>query len=399
MNRNTEFIPFARPHIGPEEEQAVLRVLRSGWLTTGSETEALEEAYATRSGRRHAVAVSSATAGLHLTLEALALPAGAGVALSPYTFTSSAEILRYLDLNPVFVDIDPRTYQIDVEALARTLATRPDVAAVMAIHIAGLPGAMEALQETADHYGVPVIEDAAHCIPKGGTYAVPRGSSVAAVFSLYATKPVAAGEGGVIVTDRDEIAARARTMRLHGIDRDVWRRYTERKPSWMYDVVDAGYKYNLSDLHAAVARVQLESAESRRRRRAEIANRYHRAFADLEYLGLPQDHPAHDWHLYIITLTPGPEGEAKSRDRFIRETADEGVGTSVHYIPLHHFSYYAKRYGLAPEDFPEATARYHRSVSLPLYADLSNEAVERIIGTVRRVAERVVRRAPRVAGE
>jgi dTDP-4-amino-4,6-dideoxygalactose transaminase len=399
MSRSTEFIPFARPHLGPEEEEAVLRVLRSRWLTTGAETHALEEAYAARAGRKHAVAVSSATAGLHLTMEALDLPRGSLVAMSPYTFTASAEILRYLDMHPLFVDIDPENYQIDVDALARTLASQPKVSAIMAIHIAGLPGHMDALHEVARHYELALVEDAAHSLPKHGAVDVPHRDSAAAVFSLYATKPVAAGEGGIIVTDRDDLAERARTMRLHGIDRDVWRRYIDEKPGWMYDVVDAGYKYNLSDLHAAVARVQLDDAEARRARRAAIAERYTEAFADVECIGVPLHHPAHDWHLYMITLAPGPDGEPGTRDRFIREAAEAGVGTSVHYIPLHHFSYYAGRYNLSPEDFPRASRQYARTVSLPLYADLADEDVDRVIRTVRTLAEGIVRRSPRVAGE
>ena len=394
MSRSTEFIPFARPATGAEEEAAVLRVLRSGWLTTGTEAQELERSYALAAGRRHAVAVSSATAGLHLVCEALSLPTGARVAMSPYTFTASAEILRYLDLHPRFVDIEPETLQMDPRALEAELRAGEGIAAIMAIHLAGLPSDMATIRSIARRHEIPVIEDAAHCLPKRGEAAVPDEGSAAAIFSLYATKPVTAGEGGVVVTDRDDLAERTRIMRLHGIDRDVWRRYTDRAANWRYDVVDAGYKYNLPDLLAAVARVQLESAEARRARRREIARRYHQAFRDRDYLELPPDHADHDWHLYVVRLSP-----AGLRAPFVAGLAEAGVGTSVHYIPLHHFSYYRSTYGLSPEDFPAATRAFEAAVSLPLYAGLADREVDRVIAAVLNVGDTLSRRIDRVPGE
>ncbi|MFW5786102.1 MAG: DegT/DnrJ/EryC1/StrS family aminotransferase [bacterium] len=394
MSRNTEFIPFARPVTGAAEEAAVLRVLKSGWLTTGMEAQELERSYAQAAGRRHAVAVSSATAGLHLVCEALSLPAGSRVAMSPYTFTASAEILRYLNLHPKFVDIDPETLQMDPRALEAQMEADQGIGAIMAIHIAGLPSDMAAIRDVARRNEVPVVEDAAHCLPKAGDTAVPDKGSAAAVFSLYATKPVTAGEGGLIVTDRDDLAERARVMRLHGIDRDVWRRYTDKAASWMYDVVDAGYKYNLPDLLAAVGRVQLESAEARRARRREIARRYNHAFEGRDFLKLPPDHRDHDWHLYVVRLK-----EARLRDIFVTGLAEAGVGTSVHYIPLHHFTYYRNTYGLSPEDFPEATRAFHAAVSLPLHAGLTDGEVDRVIAAVLNVGHTLSRRFRRVPGE
>lgn len=398
MNQSTEPIPFARPAIGAGEEEAVLRVLRSGWLTTGAEASKLEGRYAAAvAPDAEAVAVSSATAGLHLVFEALALPPGSQVALSPYTFTASAEILRYLGLHPRFVDICDENCRLDLAALEKTLEQSPEIRAVMAIHIAGYPEDMPGLHGLAERRGLPVVEDAAHRLPRGGTGAVPHPASAAGVFSLYATKPVTAGEGGVVVTRREELAARARTMRLHGIDRDVWRRYRDTRASWQYDVVEAGYKYNLPDLLAAIARVQFDSAESRRTRRREIARRYNAAFADRDYLSIPEEHPEHDWHLYRLSLqTDRLSGD---RDAFAKALRERGIGTSVHYIPLHHFSYYRRAYGLTPADLPVATAVYERSLSLPLYASLTDEEVERVVEAVLAVGDAAYRRSARVAGE
>jgi dTDP-4-amino-4,6-dideoxygalactose transaminase len=390
--------------MGSEEERGVLEVLRSGWLTTGAKAQELERAFAARGfaargadTEGHAIAVSSATAGLHLVVEALDLPRGSRVAVSPYTFTASAEILRYLDLHPRFVDIDPETRQMSPTALEATLKSDPTIRAVMAVHIAGLPSDMDALTSAAAAREIPVVEDAAHSLPRSGRDGVPHPSSAAAVFSLYATKPVAAGEGGVILTSRDDIAERTRLMRLHGIDRDVWRRYTDKGAGWMYDVVDAGYKYNLPDLLAAVALAQLESAENRRSRRQEIAEGYTRAFRDRDYLSTPPSHPRHDWHLYLLALDL--DQLTIGRDEFIDLLSEAGIGSSVHYVPLHHFRYYRRQYDLNPGDFPAATRVYERSLSLPIYAALSNAQVERIIDTVMDIGDRHVRRSRRVAGE
>ncbi len=406
MSRSTNFIPFARPVMGAEEERRVLEVLRSGWLTTGAKAQELERAFAERAfaagapddgpaGR--AIAVSSATAGLHLVFEALDLPKGSRVAMSPYTFTASAEILRYLDLHPCFVDIDERTRHMSPAALEATLRNREDVRAVMAVHVAGLPSEMDELTKIATARDAHLVEDAAHSLPRSGPDGVPHPGSAAAVFSLYATKPVAAGEGGVIVSKRNDLAERTRLMRLHGIDRDVWRRYTHRDAGWMYDVVEAGYKYNLPDLLAAVALAQLDSAAKRRDRRREIAERYNEAFFERDYLSTPASHPQHDWHLYLLTIDI--EELTIGRDEFINLLSQAGIGSSVHYIPLHHFSYYRRQYGLSPEDYPVATRVFERSLSLPIYAGLSDAQVERVIRTVLEIGDGHVRRSRRVAGE
>lgn len=384
---STDFIPFARPSIGAEEEAAVLRVLRSGWLTTATEASELEREFALAADAAHAVAVNSATAGLHLALEALGVGPGDRVAMSAYTFTATAEVVRYLGGEPLFVDIEPDTLNISPAALRTALhqaaASGSPVRAVIAVHIGGLRCDMRAITQAATEHGATVIEDAAHCVPQAqaATPAAERGCI--SVYSFYATKPVTSGEGGMAVTDRADLARRMRVMRLHGIDRDVWDRYRAAGATWEYDVVAPGYKYNLSDLQAAIARVQLRRAEPMRRRRGEIAAAYHAAFAQLDGLILPfaaDPHGVHSHHLYILRLQDG--ALSINRDDFMRRLGEYGIGTSVHYRPLHLMSYYRDRYGLQPEDFPVSWQAYRGAVSLPIYDAMTAAQTRRVTEAV-----------------
>ena len=406
MSRSTDFIPFARPVMGAEEERRVLEVLRSGWLTTGAKAQELERAFAERAfadgaaddgAAGRAIAVSSATAGLHLVFEALDLPKGSWVAMSPYTFTASAEILRYLDLHPCFVDIDERTRHMSPAALEATLRNREDIRAVMAVHVAGLPSEMDELTKIATARDAHLVEDAAHSLPRSGPDGVPHPGSAAAVFSLYATKPVAAGEGGVIVSKRNDLAERTRLMRLHGIDRDVWRRYTDRDAGWMYDVVEAGYKYNLPDLLAAVALAQLDSAAKRRDRRRKIAERYTEAFLERDYLSTPANHPQHDWHLYILTI----DIESSQSDETSSSICSHRRGLEARFTtsPSTTSATTADSTDYPRRTYPVATRVFERSLSLPIYAGLSDAQVERVIRTVVEIGDGHVRRSQRVAGE
>jgi len=248
------------------------------------------------------------------------------------------------------------------------------------VHVAGLPCDMEAICHLSRRYGVPVVEDAAHAFPVrvGDRWVGTDGD--AGVYSFYATKPITTGEGGMVVTEREEVAKRIRVMRLHGIDRDVWNRYTEKGAGWRYDVVAPGYKYNLTDLAAAIGRVQLRKAESMLARRRLIAHRYLGAFNGLDFLVPPPQGPSHAWHLFIIRL----RGNRLSidRDSFVEELQKRGIGVSVHYIPLHVMSYYRDRYGLKPEDFPVSLAASESCISLPLYPSLTDDEVERVITAV-----------------
>ena len=380
MNPSTEPIPFHRPFIGREEEEAVLRVLRSGWLTTAGEARAFETEFAEATGAKHAVAVNSATSGLHLALEALGVRSGGRVVTTPYTFTSSAEVVRYLGADPVFVDIRADDLNIDPTGVASALDREPDVQAILPVHIGGHPCAMDEIRALGAGAGVPVLEDAAHAFPASHDGRALGTWGHAGVYSFYATKTITTGEGGMITTDDDRLAKRMRVMRLHGIDREVWDRYTSTRPAWHYQVVEAGYKYNLPDLLAAIGRVQLRRANDFLAARRAIAARYHAALADVDFLRLPPASDESSWHLYVIRIEP--ELLSITRDQFIDRLSAAGIGTSVHYIPLHVMPYYRDRYGLKPEDFPVSWDSYARAISLPIYPGLTNDDVDRIADTV-----------------
>ena len=375
-------IPFHRPSLDHEEEEAVVRVLRSGWLTTAGEAHAFEHEFADAVGAKHAISVNSATSGLHLALEAIGVRSGDRVITTPYTFTSSAEVIRYLGADPVFVDIRPHDLNIDPDGIERALSQH-EVKAILPVHIGGHPCAMERIGELAA--GIPVVEDAAHAFP-----ATLRGRSLGTwgscgVYSFYATKTMTTGEGGMVVTEDDEIAHRMSVMRLHGIDREVWDRYTSPRPAWQYEVVEAGFKYNLPDILASIGRVQLRKATGFARRRTQIARLYSRLLADRDYLELPTPSDESSWHLYVIRIRR--ERLAIARDEFIERLAARGIGTSVHYIPLHLMPYYRTRYGLKPDDFPVSLDAYTRAVSLPIYPGLSDDEVARVVDAVTAVGD------------
>ena len=388
-------IPFARPSLGREEEEAVLAVMRTGWLTTGEAAARFEEEFARVAGCRHALALCSATAGLHLSLEALGVGPGSSVITTPYTFAATAEVIRYLGADPLFVDIEKETLNIDPAAMRRALEDRRRtggrVSAMIPVHVAGLPCDMEAIGELSREFGVPVVEDAAHAFPvrSGGRFVGTIGD--AGVYSFYATKPITTGEGGMVVTDRDDLARRIRLMRLHGIDRDIWNRYTSTAASWRYDVVAPGFKYNLTDLAAAIGRVQLAKAQALLERRRLIAQRYLEAFRGMDELVPPPATDGHAWHLFIVRLRE--EALSIDRDRFIEELQARGIGVSVHFIPLHLMSYYRETYGLRPEDFPVALECYRACISLPLYPSMSDGEAERVVRAVTEICRRF-RRAP-----
>jgi dTDP-4-amino-4,6-dideoxygalactose transaminase len=302
------------------------------------------------------------------------------VLTTPYTFTSSAETARYLGAEPVFADIDPATLNIDPAEAERALQRHPEIKVILPVHLGGLACDMPALCELARRYGAYVVEDAAHAFParQEGRHLGLWGD--AGVFSFYATKTITTGEGGMVVTGNGQLAKRISVMRLHGIDREVWDRYRSVGSSWRYAVVEAGYKYNMPDLTAAIGREQLKKAEEFRRRRREIALRYLETLAPWELFTLPADDPEHAWHLFILRLAP--EHSEQKRDELLEKLQQAGIGTSVHYIPLHIMPYYRKRYGLRPEDFPRALEAYRRAFSLPIYPGLSDEQVERITAEV-----------------
>lgn len=375
-------LPFAVPDIGEAEIEEVVDSLRSGWLTTGPKTRRFEQEFASfLGGDCSAVAVNSATSGLHLALEACGVGPGDEVITSTYTFTATAEVIRYLGADPVFVDIDPSTLNMDPECVARAIT--PQTRVIMPVHIAGLPCEMDAILQIAGAHGIKVVEDAAHALPT--TY---RGrligtlASDATVFSFYATKTLVTGEGGMVVTRDPSIAARCRVMRLHGIDRDAFDRYTSERPAWYYEVIAPGFKYNMTDIAAALGLQQLRRLNELRERRRAMAQRYNEALADLPVLLPPAGGSAdlHAWHLYIVRLT---DAAPMGRDEFIERMSERKIGMSVHFIPLHRQPYWRSQYGLDPAHFPAAEDAYRRAASLPLYTRMTDADQRRVIEAVR----------------
>jgi dTDP-4-amino-4,6-dideoxygalactose transaminase len=382
--REDAFLPFSLPEIGEEEISEVADTLRAGWLTTGPKTKRFEEEFARYIGSNvEALAINSATAGLHLALEAVGVGPGDKVITTPYTFTATAEVIRYLGANPVFVDVLEDTLNIDPDAIEA--ATTGLTKAVIPVHFAGLACEMELILQISRRHGLKVIEDAAHALPAtSGGRLIGTLRSDATVFSFYATKTLATGEGGMIVTRNPELAARCRVMRLHGIDRDAFDRYRSNAPAWFYRVVAPGFKYNMTDVAAAIGIQQLRKLDRFLRRREELALRYDERLRDV-CLRLPANAlpgEVHAWHLYVVRL----EDDAPiSRDDFINEMASEGIGTSVHFIPLHLHPYWRDTYGLRPEDFPNATRAYKCVVSLPLYTRMTEADQDRVIRAARSI--------------
>jgi dTDP-4-amino-4,6-dideoxygalactose transaminase len=381
------FLPFALPEIGDEEIAEVVDALKSGWVTTGPKTRRFEADFsaflddgAAASGL-HSIAVNSATAGLHLALEAIGIGPGDEVITTTHTFTATAEVVRYLGADVRLVDIDPATLNID-PALVQAAIT-PRTKAIMPVHFAGLAADMPAIGAIAQRHGLKVVEDAAHALPTtvGGRLVGTLDSS-AAVFSFYANKTITTGEGGMLVTRDEALAKRARVMRLHGMNRDAFDRFTATVPSWYYEVVAPGFKYNLTDIAAALGIHQLRRVRGFQQRREAIARRYDEAFAGLPLVLPPR--PAagdqHAWHLYVVRLA---DDAGVARDRFIERMYDSGIGCSVHYIPLHLHPYWRERYALHPGMFPHSQRAYERMVSLPLYTAMSDGDVERVVAAVR----------------
>ncbi|HUX38766.1 MAG TPA: DegT/DnrJ/EryC1/StrS family aminotransferase [Rectinemataceae bacterium] len=384
MNPNTDFLPFARPAIGKEEEEAVLEVLRSGWLTTGKVARAFEEEFASFVGSKRALAVNSATSGLHLAMEALGLGAGKLVVTSPYTFASTAAVARHLGAEVRFCDIGKDDYNIDPGLLEAILEKEKGIGAVVPVHVGGNPCDMGRIGEACRKAGVGVIEDAAHAFPSRTAEGYAGSLGDIGVYSFYATKTITTGEGGMVVSDDEALLKRMGTMRMHGFDREAWDRYTSRKASWYYEIIEAGYKYNLPDLLAAIGRVQLAKAESLFKERMEIARRYDEAFSRIDGLILPprKNDGSHAWHLYALRVEGRGEEAETARDSLVAWLSEEGIGTSVHFIPLHLMPYWAGRYALKPSDFPEAWASYRSSVSLPIWPGMGEEAIGRVVDAV-----------------
>ena len=373
-------IPFHLPSIGEEEIAEVVDVLRSGWLTSGPKVRRFEEAFAAYVGAQHAVAVNSCTAALHLALEAIGLGAGDEVILPTYTFAATGEVVAHLAARPVLADCRPDTLNIDAGTVAPLITQRTK--AIIPVHIAGQPCDMDPIMELARAHRLHVIEDAAHALP--ATY---KGKMIGTVgdltaFSFYATKPITTGEGGMITTERDEYAARMRRMSLHGLSGDAWNRHSD-KGQWQYEILDFGFKYNLTDLAAALGIQQLKRSDDFYKRRREIAWMYGEGFSDLEACAIPReaDYGTHAWHLYILELNL--PALAKGRDEVIRSLGQKGIGTSVHFIPLHLHPVYQRSFGYRLGAYPIAERAFERAISLPIYPGMTDDNVGRVVEAVR----------------
>jgi perosamine synthetase len=381
----SKFLPYHLPSIGEGEIAAVVDTLRSGWLTTGPKTRQFEAAFAASVGAEHAVAVNSCTAALHLALEATGVAAGDEVIVPTMTFAATAEVVAYMNATPILVDCQRDTYNMDPKAVRAAIG--PRTRAILPVHYAGQACDMAELLEVAAQAGVKIIEDAAHALPC--SY---RGTPVGRIgditcFSFYATKTLTTGEGGMITTNDAAAADRMRMMSLHGISRDAWKRYTA-EGSWYYEILHPGFKYNLTDVAAALGLVQLARQTELRDARERISRRYTEAFSKLDEVTCPSARPdrGHAWHLYVIEIDP-----AKlriSRNDFIDALRAEGIGTSVHFIPLHLHPYYRDRFGYAPGDYPNALAAYERMISLPIYPAMSDADVQDVIDSVRTIVQR-----------
>jgi len=383
-----QFLPFSIPTIDSEEIDAVAHVLRSGWLTTGPVAHSFERAFADYIGVRHAVALNSGTAALHLALDAIGLKVGDEVIVPVMTFAATAEVVLYFNARPVLVDCEPDTLNMDPEAVERAIT--PRTRAIIPVHVGGQPCDMDRLLEIARRHGLKVIEDAAHALP--ARYKGRLVGTIADItcFSFYSTKTITTGEGGMVTTADDAYAERMRIMSLHGINRDAWKRYTA-EGSWFYEVVRAGFKYNLTDVAAALGVVQLRKCDGFWASRRRLAARYHELLAGTPEVRVPAVRPdvEHAWHLYVVQLDS--ERLAIGRDAFIAALKERKIGASVHFIPLHLHPFYRDTFGYKPGDFPVAYGAYQRIISLPLYprmtdADLGDvaEAVHAIAAAHRR---------------
>ena len=380
---NPPFLPFARPDIGDEEIAEVVDSLKSGWITTGPKAKRFEADFTAYLGDPaiESIAVNSATAGLHLALEALGVGPGDEVITTTHTFTATAEVVRYLGADVRLVDIDAATLNIDARLIEAAITARTK--AIIPVHYAGLAADMPAILAIAQRHGLKVVEDAAHALPAtvGGAL-VGTLHSDACVFSFYANKTITTGEGGMVVTRDTALAQRVKTMRLHGMSRDAFDRFTAKVPSWYYEIVAPGFKYNLTDIAAALGIHQLRRVREFQQRREAIAAQYDAGLAGLPVVTPPRP-PAgdvHAWHLYVLRLG---DGAGIGRDALIERLFAAGIGCSVHYIPLHRQPYWRDRYGLAPQAFPHSQRAFDTMLSLPLYTRMTDADVQRVIAAVR----------------
>lgn len=388
-----KFLPFALPDIGDEEINEVIDSLKSGWITTGPKTKQFEQDftnYLQQDGNigLQSLAVNSATSGLHLALEAVRVRAGDEVIVPTYTFTSTAEVVRYLGATPIFVDSDPETLNINPKLIREKITKKTK--AIVPVHFAGLAADMDEIIAIAKEFNLKVVEDAAHAFPtyyKGklvGTL-----DSDVTVFSFYANKTMTTAEGGMLVSKHKDIIDRAKIMRLHGISRDAFDRYQSKTPAWYYEVIEPGFKYNLPDIGAAIGLQQLKKIDRFYEKREQMAKKYDVELADLP-IELPprpkEQNSTHAWHIYPIRLK---ENANITREDFIIKMSEKGIGCSVHFIPLHKHPIWRDMYHLIPENFPVAESIYEKIISIPLFTKMTEQDQMRVIKAIKDILNNV----------
>jgi len=403
------FLPFSPPLIGEEEIAEVIDTLHSDWITTGPKVRRFEEEFAALLGAPAALALNSCTAALHVALATLGIGAGDAVITTPMTFCSSVHVIEHVGARPILVDVEPDTLNIDPVKIAEAVETfnvkreTCNVRAIMPVHLYGHPCEMDTILDIARQYDLAVVEDAAHALPakykgrfigqdpdqnntqyatRNTQYATRNTDHVSRLtcFSFYATKNLTTAEGGML-TGPPELIEEARMWSLHGLSHDAWKRYSS-EGSWYYEVIRPGFKYNMTDIQAAIGLHQLRKLPQFQARRREIVRRYNQAFSQFEELQIPTERPEveHAWHLYVLRLHVSRLHV--SRNQFIEELKARHIGASVHFIPIHLHPYYRDKYGYKPEDFPVAYREYQRMVSLPLYPRMSDQDVEDVIEAV-----------------
>ena len=398
-------VPFHRAAITKDEENAVLDVLRSGWLTTGkyalefekkfsasvSDTDKMKEARRALSlsdNEITSLAVNSNTSGMILAMEACGVRAGTAVITTPYTFVSTAACARHLNADVYFADVEKDTYSIDPDKIEEILKkdTEHKVRAIVPVHIAGNVCNMRRIMELAQKYSTPehrirVIEDAAHSYPSPTELGYAGTIGDAGVFSFYVTKTITTAEGGMVCTRDSELARRMTVMRMHGMDRTTWDRYTSPRASWEYDIIAPGYKFNLPDVLAAIGCCQVDRAQLFYDQRKRIVDMYNQAFSKLDFIKLPPDGEGNSWHLYLMRIIP--EKLKITREEFAKKMQKAGLGISVHFIPIFHFTYWRELYpDFTAENFPNAERQYCTTISIPLFPDMTDEQAKLVIDTV-----------------
>lgn len=385
-------VPFHKAAITKAEEDAVLDVLRSGWLTTGKYTLEFEKKFSQAVGGDDVIslAVNSNTSGMILAMEACGVKSGTAVITTPYTFVSTATCARHLNADVYFADVEKDSYSIDPdkieEILIKDAKNGHKVKAIVPVHIAGNICNMERILELAKKYSTSenkifVIEDAAHSFPSPTKLGYAGTIGDAGVFSFYVTKTITTAEGGMVCTKNPELAKRMTMMRMHGMDRTTWDRYTSLRASWEYDIVAPGYKFNLPDVLSALGCCQVDRAVLFYEQRKAIVEQYNNAFSKLDFIKLPPDGEGNAWHLYLMRINP--EKLTISRDEFAKKLQGEGIGISVHFIPIFHFTYWKELYpDFTAKNYPNAETQYSQTISIPLYPDMPQDQVDYVINTV-----------------